>query len=95
LTNHRKTKITFNKGGEWHSIRAPVDNVYGNPYKCSGECSLHLKGRTEQQGTPVYSSENAPGIILGTGNVGTYLSKDPSEIHTYLSIDGGHNWKEI
>lgn len=51
-------------------MKAPEVNVNGNPYKCKGECSLHLKGRTDKHGTKVYSTENAPGLILGTGNVG-------------------------
>ena len=63
--------------------------------KCSGECSLHLNGRTKKNSNPLYSSENAPGIILATGNVGLYLELNPQDQNTYISRDGGHNWMEI
>lgn len=43
----KKTKITFNKGGDWHTIKAPQVNYAGNKINCSGDCSLNLKGRTE------------------------------------------------
>ena len=44
---------------------------------------------------PVYSNENALGIIIATGNVGKYLSVRDDEVNTFLSSDGGHTWKEI
>lgn len=91
----KKSKISFNKGGDWHSIKAPEYNYAGNPIKCAGDCSLNFKGRTESVGTPIYSSENAPGIILATGNVGNYLSNNQDDLRTYLSTDGGHTWKEV
>lgn len=70
----KKTKISFNKGGDWHPVKAPEVNYAGNPTNCSGECSLNFKGRIESQGTPIYSTEKAPGIILATGNLGRYLT---------------------
>jgi len=54
-----------------------------------------LKGRTELNGNTIYSAESAPGIILGTGNTGIFLETRSSELNTYLSRDGGHNWMEI
>ena len=42
-----------------------------------------------------YSTGNALGILMGTGNVGTYLSSHSDEINTYLSRDGGITWFEI
>ena len=44
---------------------------------------------------PVYSSQNALGIIIATGSVGNYLSLRKDNVNTFISIDGGHNWKEI
>lgn len=49
----KKTKISFNKGGDWHPVKAPEVNYAGNPTNCSGECSLNFKGRIESQGTPI------------------------------------------
>lgn len=61
----------------------------------SGECSLHLKGRTDTNGNPIYSAESAPGLIIATGNVGLYLENKEENLNTYLSSDGGHTWTEI
>ena len=44
---------------------------------------------------PFYSPTSSIGLIIGTGNVGNYLSLNPDEINTYLSRDGGLNWFEI
>lgn len=54
-----------------------------------------MKGRTCQNGNQIYSSEEAPAVILGTGNVGIYLSKNENDLNTYLSRDGGHTWFEV
>ena len=42
-----------------------------------------------------YSTKNSIGIILGTGNVGSYLSNRKDEINTYLSRDAGLTWFEV
>jgi hypothetical protein len=44
---------------------------------------------------PVYSSKNALGLIIATGNVGKYLSKKRDKVSTFLTTDGGHSWKEV
>ena len=44
---------------------------------------------------PVYSSKNALGLIIATGNVGKYLSTKRDKVNTFLSTDGGHTWREI
>ena len=56
--------ISYDKGANWHPIKAPEYNYEGEKTSCSGECSLHLKGRTESNGRPIYSSENAPGLLM-------------------------------
>ncbi|CAD8138729.1 unnamed protein product [Paramecium octaurelia] len=92
LDQYKKSVITFDLGAEWHSLKAPKYSYAGQPLNCNGDCSLHLKGRTETTSL-IYSSEQAVGIIIGTGNTGLYL--DGQETNTYLSRDGGHNWYEI
>ena len=42
-----------------------------------------------------YSPVNAIGILIGTGNVGNYLSNRKDEINTYLSRDAGLTWFEV
>jgi hypothetical protein len=92
---YKKTKISYDRASRWHTLKAPEVAYDGETIDCSGECSLHLKGRTESTGYPIYSSENAPGIIIGTGNIGSYLKNDEKDLNTYLSRDGGHTWFEI
>lgn len=41
---------------------------------------------------PVYSSENAIGIVLGTGNIGPRLTDNNSKKSLFLSRDGGLVW---
>jgi hypothetical protein len=43
---------------------------------------------------PFYSYTNAVGVVMGTGNVGPYLTHDPATTNTYLSRDGGLTWQE-
>jgi hypothetical protein len=47
LDSYKKSVITYDRGGEWHTIRAPKYDYKGSPTNCNGDCSLHLKGRTE------------------------------------------------
>jgi len=56
---------------------------------------LHLHSYSSP-GFPVpYSHQNAVGLIMGIGNLGTQLKFDDEEINTYLSRDGGLTWIEI
>lgn len=95
LDQYRRTFISYDKGGNWHPLKAPDCDADGNEIICSGDCSLHLRGRTDATSTSIYSSENSVGLALGVGNTGMYLSQKDSEINTYLTRDGGHTWYEI
>jgi hypothetical protein len=44
---------------------------------------------------PVYSTEKAIGIVLGTGNIGPRLTDNNSQKSLFLSRDGGLNWNGI
>ena len=39
--------ITYDRGGNWHPLKAPEKDANGEDIVCSGDCGLHLKGRTE------------------------------------------------
>jgi hypothetical protein len=44
---------------------------------------------------PIYSTKNAVGLILATGNVGYHLSNKEDEVNTFMSRDAGVTWSEI
>ena len=82
LEKYIKTYITYDYGGRWHSI-----DLRGT---CTLECQLNLNIRTFSDKGPVYSKSNALGLILGTGNIGSYLTH--RNISTFYSLDGGNEW---
>ena len=93
-----RTYITHNKGAKWELISAPERNAKGKNTRCFKEdgCSLHLEIYSHMgQLAPVYSSENAVGIVLGTGNMGPRLTDNNAKKSLFLSRDGGLNWKTI
>mmetsp|Transcript_58242 Transcript_58242/g.176090 ORF Transcript_58242/g.176090 Transcript_58242/m.176090 type:complete len:868 (+) Transcript_58242:55-2658(+) len=91
-----RTVISFDKGGVWTYLKPPKVDSRGARIECPPErCWLHLHGISNFQNyAPFYSTENAVGIIMGTGNVGPYLRFEPDQTNTYLSRDGGLTWVE-
>jgi hypothetical protein len=53
-----------------------------------------LRGFSDD-GTPIYSTDSASGIIIGTGNVGFKVAKNSEKVNTFMSRDGGHSWYEL
>ena len=93
-----KTYITHNKGGKWELLKAPETRKNGKAGRCYIEdgCSLHLEIYSHMgQLAPVYSSENAVGLVLGTGNIGKRLTDNNAKKSLYMSRDGGLNWRHI
>mmetsp|Transcript_17253 Transcript_17253/g.60261 ORF Transcript_17253/g.60261 Transcript_17253/m.60261 type:complete len:875 (-) Transcript_17253:107-2731(-) len=91
-----RTVISFDKGGVWSYLKPPTVDSRGAKIDCPPDrCWLHLHGITNFQNyAPFYSTENAVGIIMGTGNVGPYLRFEPDQTNTFLSRDGGLTWSE-
>lgn len=81
--------ITYDRGASWHPLKAP-----GKDSHCTGDCSLHLKGRSDYI-NPIYTHQSAHGIILGIGNIGRVLEPNITLLNTYLSRDGGREWTKI
>ena len=95
--SYTRTVITFTKGAVWDYMEAPrVDSLGHAYYGCeSKKCYLHLHGISNYHNyPPFYSSKSGLGIVMGTGNVGEYLSYEEDEINTFLSRDGGRTWIE-
>ena len=93
-----KSYITHNKGGKWELIKAPEVTMMGKKSSCYIEdgCSLHLEIYSHMgELAPVYSSEKAVGIVLGTGNLGAKLTPNDSQKALFMSRDGGLTWRTI
>jgi hypothetical protein len=99
LDNNIKTYITHNKGGKWELLKAPSEDLEGNPKKCYLEdgCSLHLHIYSSNGiFPPPYSQESSVGLIMAVGNTGKNLLRNlPQQMSTYLSRDGGNTWAEV
>jgi len=108
-SSYYQTLQSFNGGGVWRYIPAPKKDANGNDIQgCTVTddsktvCSLHLHGESAWSGGEnwetrfgaVYSHQSTPGVIISTGNVGNVLSKEASEVNTYISRDGGYTWEE-
>lgn len=94
-----KTLITFDRGGEWRPLEAPLFDDEGQRITCrkEDECSLHLSQRFSQlypvtRSVPILTSKSAPGIIIAMGTVGTSLKGHPG---VYLSRDAGLTWRQV
>jgi hypothetical protein len=89
------TVISFNKGGSWHRLKAPDRDSTGKKYECEdNNCYLNFFGVSSAI-APFYSVDSAAGIIIANGTVGKYLSKETTDINTFLTRDGGLTWFEI
>jgi hypothetical protein len=84
------TKMSYNKGGSWHRIAAPKEELHR--CRVASECYLNLHGSTTYSRGRFYSRANALGVLLGTGNVGETLRETLGELNTYLSNDAGQTW---
>ncbi|EEH39288.1 signal sequence binding protein [Paracoccidioides lutzii Pb01] len=97
-----RTMITHNDGAEWTLLSPPSKDSEGRDYSCStkggkptDKCALHLHSYTERvDPRDTYSSPAAIGVMLGTGNVGEYLTLK-SEADTFITRDGGITWEEV
>lgn len=90
-----ETKISFNMGGSYSDIRAPAMDSTNKPYPPCHDCSLHLHTHDNTMFPQIYTQKSAPGIIIGNGNVGEHLSYDQKNIATFISTDGGLNFREV
>lgn len=68
-----RTMITHNKGGKWEYLKPPSSTHTGKIIDCYEEdgCNLHLEiYSTQGAHAPLYASESAVGVAIGTGNIG-------------------------
>ncbi|CAH3014982.1 unnamed protein product [Porites evermanni] len=95
IGNKVRSVITFNKGGEWHQLKAPEFDHRGRPTNCYlPRCSLHIHiqlSRWLYYIPGVLSSDSAVGIIVAQGNLGNRLGQH-WPIGVFMSNDGGLTW---
>jgi len=93
-----KTMITHNDGAEWDYIPPPAKDAEGKKFDCGSKlekCSLNIQGYTERKDkSHTYYSASAIGLMIGTGNVGEYLTS-LDEADTFMTADGGITWKSV
>ncbi|KUJ08524.1 Oligoxyloglucan reducing end-specific cellobiohydrolase [Mollisia scopiformis] len=93
-----KTMITHNDGAEWDYLPPPKADEDGKKYGCGSKldkCSLHIHGYTERSDkSHTYSSASAIGLMVGTGNVGEFLTTK-KDADTFMTSDAGVNWKFV
>jgi len=97
-----RTLITHDNGNNWKRLIPPQTDSTGHPIICTGLCSLNLFGLTTWLGVgnlgfygDIYTQFNAVGLVLATGNYGSYLWFEPTDVQTYMSRDGGQTWYEL
>uniref|UniRef100_A0A8C5QIZ1 Sortilin-related receptor n=1 Tax=Leptobrachium leishanense TaxID=445787 RepID=A0A8C5QIZ1_9ANUR len=92
-----RSVITFDKGGTWEFLEAPMYNGYGEKCESSRGCSLHLAQPLSRMMTfqlrvmPILSKESAPGLIMATGTLGKDMT---GKINMYVSSSAGVRWRE-
>lgn len=84
-----KSVISFNDGRDFNPIRVEDENC-----KESDGCSLHIMNPSERDGEGKFVTGPTPGILMAVGNTGKYLTKEFSDMKTYISHDGGSHWKQ-
>ncbi|KAJ9597637.1 hypothetical protein L9F63_011506, partial [Diploptera punctata] len=96
---HLSSLITFDRGGEWRPLEAPMFDDEGQLTACkvSDSCSLHLSQRFSQlypvtRSVPILTTKSAPGIIIAIGTYGQSLKGHPG---VYLSRDAGLTWRQV
>lgn len=93
-----QTKISFDDGESWESLKAPLLDSKQMPFNCNkrGNCNnLHLHAFTERHDQrDSYSTPGATGLLIGVGNVGDHL-EDFNGGDMFMSRDGGRSWIEI
>eukprot|EP00340_Litonotus_pictus_P010852 CAMPEP_0170536632 /NCGR_PEP_ID=MMETSP0209-20121228/102255_1 /TAXON_ID=665100 ORGANISM="Litonotus pictus, Strain P1" /NCGR_SAMPLE_ID=MMETSP0209 /ASSEMBLY_ACC=CAM_ASM_000301 /LENGTH=929 /DNA_ID=CAMNT_0010838013 /DNA_START=135 /DNA_END=2920 /DNA_ORIENTATION=+ len=70
------------------------ENILNNEEAQQNDCFLNLHG-VSSSFPLVYSVKSAVGLIIANGNIGRYLTNEKEHVNTYISRDGGFNWKEI
>ncbi|XP_078593117.1 sortilin-related receptor-like isoform X1 [Branchiostoma floridae x Branchiostoma japonicum] len=98
-SRNMKSVITFDKGGMWNNITAPLQDTEGHSTNCNPgkNCSLHLSQKYHQlapgyRNVPILSKESAPGLIMASGSLGDSIKSDSD---VFFSSSAGVNWEMV
>lgn len=86
-----KSKITFDDGETWNYLNVTDNSDCYN----DDSCSLHIAWLTQRAGDGDLNTGETPGILLGIGNTGEYLSHSIDKLNTYVSRNGGQTWAKV
>ncbi|XP_019620636.1 PREDICTED: sortilin-related receptor-like isoform X1 [Branchiostoma belcheri] len=99
LSRNMKSVITFDKGGMWDNITAPLQDTEGRPTDCTPgkNCTLHLSQKYHQlapgyRTVPILSKESAPGLIMASGSLGDSIKSDSD---VFFSSSAGVSWEMV
>uniref|UniRef100_A0A7S1MKW5 VPS10 domain-containing protein n=1 Tax=Neobodo designis TaxID=312471 RepID=A0A7S1MKW5_NEODS len=88
------TVISRDNGKTWQSLRT-APSSRGDMIDPNDSGPLHLHGLSDHV-APILSSRHAPGLLIGSGNQGHYLSQGTDTVSdVYLSRNGGRSWVRI
>ncbi|OCF42192.1 signal sequence binding protein [Kwoniella heveanensis CBS 569] len=93
-----KSKITYDDGSNWRSLKAPEKHMNGDDWACDrndiDSCSLHVHSVTVPHNIGRVFSSTAPGFVMAVGSVGDSLLPY-EECDTFLSTDAGLSWRMV
>eukprot|EP00756_Hemistasia_phaeocysticola_P018132 Hpha_TRINITY_DN15575_c2_g3::TRINITY_DN15575_c2_g3_i1::g.105643::m.105643 len=97
-----ETVMTWYKGeaNSWDLLDPPRQTISGEEIDlCQGstDCHLHLHGYASGQDyiqAPL-SRDDAPGLVIASGNVGKWLDVEGQTVDIFLTKDAGLTWKRL
>eukprot|EP00026_Physarum_polycephalum_P003315 Phypoly_transcript_03325.p1 GENE.Phypoly_transcript_03325~~Phypoly_transcript_03325.p1 ORF type:complete len:808 (+),score=72.12 Phypoly_transcript_03325:115-2424(+) len=99
--NQSRTVFSSDSGGSWYPLIAPERDINGDPFNCNYtmNCTLNLHATSVKIGYEVFPGlfgiPSAIGIVLATGNTGSYLEFNGHNTSTFISRDGGLFWHQL
>lgn len=85
-----ESRITYDDGKNWYPMRSNDDDC-----SLSDDCAVHLAWLSHRAGDGKIVTGQTPGILVGIGNKGKYLTTDMKKLDTFVSRDGGMSWVKV
>lgn len=85
-----ESMITYDDGKNWRLMKSNDDDC-----NLEDDCSVHLAWLSHRAGDGKVVTGQTPGILVGIGNKGKYLTTDMKQLKTFVSRDGGISWVQV